>query len=61
MDPKLKAFLAVLACVWALMCWKLIVGWDKMRDEARREKHKKKYRGKFGNPDDDQYPPMGPL
>jgi hypothetical protein len=41
-DPQFCAFVAVVACIVALMFWKVIVDWDKLRAEARRERNAKK-------------------
>ncbi len=43
-DPKFRAVVGVLLCIFVLMIWKFIVDWDKMRDEARRERHIRKHR-----------------
>lgn len=43
-DPIFRAFIAVVACVFALVAWKIIDEWDSMRDEARRERHIRKHR-----------------
>ena len=57
-DPTLRAFIAVGLCVLALCAWKIIDDWDKMRDEARREKHKRNH-PEFHK--DDPPPPNFPM